>query len=395
MIKGYLIIIPSHLPLGWTADYVYQTARLLAKHNLVVCFLWGEALSIKELILQKRNMKLYRHHMRNFLVYTPVHFLPFRRLEIISQINCLINIWILRGLIHVLRKQMRPRRIIVWTFGLFDSVSHLVLESLHKQAMVLFDCIDYPWNQNKRINALMHKQEQQLIKRADIMTVISKSLYRLYRKRRRDISIVPMGFRQEAFIHPSRSLSIELERDKPIIGLIGIIDYRLNYSLLTRLIENTPQWLFVFVGPLHVHEQDRYTNAKIQQMLNHPNVVYRPAVDKRAVPATIDLFDVGMIPYDVSLAFNRYSYPMKVFEYFYMGKPVVSTDIYALRELRPYITIANSASEWKKSIEALLSSGWPTRFRIRQKQLAQKNSWQHKIEAISRVIKSYEDGHRA
>lgn len=82
---------------------------------------------------------------------------------------------------------------------------------------------------------------------------------------------------------------------------------------------------------------------------------------------------------------GRY-YPMKLFEYFYAGKPVVSTPIEELKRFPKYVKTGNAADEWEKHIRMLLSRPWPKVYMGEQRELARKNSWDKKIQAISSVI---------
>ena len=100
------------------------------------------------------------------------------------------------------------------------------------------------------------------------------------------------------------------------------------------------------------------------------------------VPGIISQFNVGMIPYDPKLDFNRYCHPMKIFEYFYLGKPTVSTNIEELKRFPKFVKIGKNVDEWKKIINKLLANKWPKSYQNEQKELAIENSWQNKIENI-------------
>jgi len=77
---------------------------------------------------------------------------------------------------------------------------------------------------------------------------------------------------------------------------------------------------------------------------------------------------------------------MKIFEYFYPGKPVVSTPILELKRLQPYVKIAKNAEEFKEEIKKILKEGWPKEYQQKQKKMAIANSWENKIEKISEVL---------
>ena len=73
---------------------------------------------------------------------------------------------------------------------------------------------------------------------------------------------------------------------------------------------------------------------------------------------------------------------MKLFEYFYVGKPVVSVDIIELKRFPKFVKIANSTNDWEKVISALLSKPWPKKIKEAQIKLAKENSWENKIAQV-------------
>src|SRR4030042_2170484 len=115
LLRDYLIIIGSTLPYDFPADYVKQTARILAKNNQVIVFLWGESLSIKEILIkifhENKLIKLI-HKDGNIILFTPTHFLPFRRFEIIRQINLLLDVLLLK--LYLRMKKYLSKKRIAW-----------------------------------------------------------------------------------------------------------------------------------------------------------------------------------------------------------------------------------------------------------------------------------------
>ena len=97
-----------------------------------------------------------------------------------------------------------------------------------------------------------------------------------------------------------------------------------------------------------------------------------------------------MIPYDISQDFNRYCYPMKLFEYFYLGKPVVSTDILELRNFPGLVAIGNTSDDWGKAIKKILSKEWSMKNKKLEKRLSMENSWQMKISKIGSYVLQFD-----
>ena len=96
----------------------------------------------------------------------------------------------------------------------------------------------------------------------------------------------------------------------------------------------------------------------------------------------IDEFDIAIIPYDINFEFNRFCYPMKLFEYFYLKKPVVSTQIEELNRFSPIVKIGKDATEWGKMISGILSTTWSKENQQKQRSFSKANSWEKKINNI-------------
>mgnify|MGYP006876739332 CR=1 FL=1 len=86
MTKRFLIFIPFHNPWEWHTDYANQTALRLSRFHQVFCFLWGDAVSIKEIItgtsaycpLRKKGAMYY---------YNTLDFIPGKRLLAVQLAN--------------------------------------------------------------------------------------------------------------------------------------------------------------------------------------------------------------------------------------------------------------------------------------------------------------------
>ena len=88
------------------------------------------------------------------------------------------------------------------------------------------------------------------------------------------------------------------------------------------------------------------------------------------------------------MVFNSYCYPMKIFEYFYLGVPVISSGILELKEKRfdGLMSIAADYKSWENSIKKLLENKIPGKKQRQQRELAIKNNWQNKIQKIAKAL---------
>jgi len=168
-----LIIIPYDLPKNWSADFIYQTQNILFKKNLVIAFLWEEALSIKEIFLKKFNFGESFHYWQKgagVIYIRPIHLLPFRRFHSIKNFNLFLNIIWLKILIAL--KKINKKGKILW---LFHPDFWFLPKIFGKSYLTIYDCVDFFTSKDKE--ECLKRKEVKLLKNADEVFVNSNVLY--------------------------------------------------------------------------------------------------------------------------------------------------------------------------------------------------------------------------
>ncbi|MBT3249513.1 MAG: glycosyltransferase [Candidatus Pacebacteria bacterium] len=372
MIENKTILIPFTLPWDWSADYQRQTCLELAKTNKVIAYFPYKAVFFSKLITP------FGIKHKNIKVEIPKYYFPFRRIPLIEKINQSISLLIL--------KKKLPKNTILW---IFDPIFHSYpLQLKSKISLSLYDCVDYHNSLNKKEHFLIRDQEKKLLENSDLVFINSTTLQKVHC--RHHPRLVPQGFDENTFIKPAKK-RFKLLSNKPLIGFIGGINYRLDFNLIQTLVKNNPQWNFAFVGPIQHDSPNHKDNLenKIKNLSKYQNFILKKGVERKYIPSLIKKFDVAIIPYDINHQFNKYCYPMKLFEYFYIGKPVVATPIKELQlnKFKKIISISNTSKGWEDHINQLLSKPWPNKLQQRQRQLAVENSWSNKIRVIGNNIR--------
>lgn len=370
-------------------DYMLRLAREFAKDDLVFGFLlYSDPYSVWKDVWD--NTKKPWIKREGIYMIRQINLLPFQRFGLIKWLNRRLHVilaypllvwWIKCFKEHVWNtgkpvfifyhpeKEVGFFRFVYWFFSLAHTT--------------LFDVVDYP-PVHRETSALNIYKEY--IRKADIVTVNSRSLYSLFSRIRSGINIVPLGFALDEFEHPKKT--IQLPKDKPIVGFVGALGSRLDYRLLFALVSGNPQWRFVFWGPTQIVEGENGMQIRknVKKLLSFPNVIHGVSTDKREVAGIIRQFSVGIIPYDTNQDQNKYCFPMKVFEYYYMKKLILSTPIMELKWFPKHIKVGSIENEWERHIKVLLQCPGGDELSQERFRLATANSWEKKAYVLKRML---------
>jgi len=373
--KKSLVIIPFSLPWDWSADYERQTAITLAKKGYkVIVYLDTDS----HFFFRGKKKKYPK--ISNIFFYIPVYLIPFKRFSFIEKVNQFIN------LNYLMWRYSRYKKIILW---IFHPKFYAFPKILKRKAISLYDCVDYYESIDFERDMKIKKMEKDLIENSDYFFVNSKSLRKLHSKDKKKIFLVPQGFSILDFLSPKKS-NVKFPQNKLLVGFVGSLDYRLDFDLLFQIIQNRQDCNFVFWGPVNTDYEEDYfhTSQKIKKLLSFKNVIYGKSKNRSEIPNIIKQFDISIIPYDIKQKANKYCYPMKLFEYFYSGIPVISTPIEDFSHFKDLVFIGNDYKEWERLIKLILAQAWSKKLRSKQKKLAKENSWEKKLNRILKFINS-------
>jgi len=228
--------------------------------------------------------------------------------------------------------------------------------------------------------------EKILLEKADIVFVSSMGLYEMHKRHCREIEFVPNGVDYDYFSTISAS-SVPLPDDLqkipgPRVGYVGVINEKVDFRLLKYLCDSHPEWSILLVGPVKVRHQPFIDD--LESLKTCRNCYFLGSKSHKEVPRYIAGLDVAMMCYLIN-DWTYYGYPLKMHEYLACGKPIVSTDLPAVREFRDVVRIATSIAEWEEAIAGYLSIDSKEEI-SRRMSVARENSWSERIRRIERII---------
>jgi glycosyltransferase involved in cell wall biosynthesis/acetyltransferase-like isoleucine patch superfamily enzyme len=164
-----------------------------------------------------------------------------------------------------------------------------------------------------------------------------------------------------------------------VIGYFGNIERRINFKLLTAVLDALQDWQLVMAGPV----ERQYVP---EEFLNDRRVHFTGSFSHEEAPAVIKRFDVSIIPFQCDVA-GRSIYPLKLYEYLAAGKPVVSTNFNpeVLSEIKHFIHVADTATDFANAV--LLAYATDSEEKIKDRQsLASKHTWENRANLFGEFI---------
>jgi hypothetical protein len=186
-------------------------------------------------------------------------------------------------------------------------------------------CMDYP-----------EPYQYELIDLSERTMVIPKGVFHKLRARFGEkVLLIPQSIHLPAAELPENGFWSEplglAKVLRPRLGYLGPLYGRVNLPLLEGVLRKNPDWQFVCFGGAHA--------LKVENA--HDMGWLQPS----QLPAYVASFDVGIMPYDCFDERNLHCTPLKLFDYFLAGIPVVSTPVIPLWEYSDLIYFGDTAAE--------------------------------------------------
>ena len=109
-------------------------------------------------------------------------------------------------------------------------------------------------------------------------------------------------------------------------------------------------------------------------MLSVQNAHCLPWMAGDQIPACVAGFDAGVMPYRLSDPKNLHCVPLKLFDYFLAGTPVVSTRVLSLAEYGDLIYFGDTPAEFAQVVERALSEPLDSAQRAARREVARSHS---------------------
>lgn len=270
------------------------------------------------------------------------------------------------------------KRIILWLF----SPAGLGSIGLYDEVLVVFDCFDafgeFPGESRNRDDIIAAMNET--AEKADVVLATNDELREKLLKYNENTVIVQNGCDPDHFavggaIPAQEVIDIE-SLPKPVIGYMGDIAPWLDMDSLIATAERHPDWSVVMLG---TWKRDKPSMEGIS------NIHAPGRVDYEELPYYARMFDVGTIPFELT-DLTRVVNPLKLYEYFAMGKPVVASPIPEVARHEELVYLASGPDEFVALAEVAVREPGDAPARSKRMEVAQQNSWSSRGRTIRELL---------
>lgn len=240
-----------------------------------------------------------------------------------------------------------------------------VCRQMKKKYFVVHVCTDYAPCEDRR-------EQDFLVEVSDKTLVIPPTRFHQLKARfGHRISLIPQAVDFHRLVDGTRDEVPEPSAlagiPKPRLGYLGPPNGRLNAPVLSSLLRSHPEWHFVSVG-----------STRTPPLPNTHALPWEPG----GAAQYAQNFDVGFMPYNCDDEQALNCVPLKMFEYFAFGIPVVSTPVIHLWEYKNLIYFGDTAEELASAVKDALSEPANSPKRAARIEIARS----HSLESLATVL---------
>ncbi len=235
-------------------------------------------------------------------------------------------------------------------------------------------------------------QEKELVREVAhsffVSEVLAERALRDYGVTPERVSVSPNAT-DDGFLKPMAGQEVEKLLGKfkqlmrPLVGVVGGINERLDFQLLLECAALREIGTLVMVGPIANDVRD----PALSRLQHHPRCVFVGPQPHAELPAWMQSLDVALIPYRRT-PFNRSCSPMRLFDHLASGRPIVATDAcQQVLTFKESVDICGSTPEFVRRVVERVSSGARTEEMEARRQVARANLWSCRAQHLAGVMR--------
>jgi len=245
---------------------------------------------------------------------------------------------------------------------------------------IIYDCHDL-LEGLEGISPDLLDQEGELLRAADLVVFSAQWLAQEHTSRKPELAAKSVVIRNGAESQHFEAVVRNQQGGPVTIGYVGALNSWFDIEAYTAAASQHPEWRFLLVGPLgFTFPKDVFSGHKNIQLIGE--VAYQD------LPKWMAEFDAGTIPFliqPLTMATN----PVKLYEYFACGLPVVSSPLGEVARYSDLVYLAKDPAEFVRQLENAVAENDPVK-RAARRRVARQENWISRAETLLTALRNTE-----
>jgi tetratricopeptide (TPR) repeat protein/glycosyltransferase involved in cell wall biosynthesis len=248
---------------------------------------------------------------------------------------------------------------------------------------VIADIIDdqRQWDVKPQYLVRLSENYQQILSKADLVFTNCEPVRQSFLPLNSDIEVIPNGSEVFSNTHQWSKPEFLNTLQGSIIGYVGNLSDRIDIELLEYIATQNPDWNIVLIGSAH-------GSAQIFSLIKYANIFLLGVKSYDEATEYIKNFDVAIIPH-IDNKLTKNMNPLKLYVYFSVGVPIVTTAISNIEEFAGNIYIASDRKDFNQGIKKMLNGQGIKPNADKRKQILADIDWEARVNKILTRIDKY------
>lgn len=350
----------------WIKQRPHFVPLYLCEHGYSVDYVYDEPYS--KYLPNQNNILVNNEEKHKHLKIKPFKYLPYY----------VKKSWINR-FIFVTRTFLFNYDKIIFTNP--KQVSNLFMTILKiKGTKLYYECMDnYIYWEPENNKVLYNGYESWLINHSEKVIVSSLGLKKLLISKHhcnsKKIVLIRNGYENKVFESYEKT---PLELKHPNAVYIGTIDEWFDFESIIKYARKNRNKYFYIIGPTG------WTVEEKVKKIDEKNIIFHGPIEHKYVPGTIENSDVMLLPFIINDLIEDVD-PVKVYEYLYLKKPVVSSYWKELDQFKEFTIFYKDKNDFEKAMNKAFKSKIDES--INYKKLMNESSWDQRLKKYLDAIK--------
>jgi glycosyltransferase involved in cell wall biosynthesis len=329
-----------------------------------------------------KHAKPLKKIKKNLYFYQPKGIIPLGKT--ISW-NYKFSNKIIKQKIKKIIKRMKISNPILWFF--YPEVYQQMKQLKNKGK--IYQVVDCYWNYSFYYSSQKAQKKAEVCSRkvgkdADLVFTSSLYLQNYFKKINKQTFLLENGSKTRFIINKlskvKKAPNQLREVEGKIIGFVGnMTSFRFDFELVEFLVRSATEFKFVFIGPTDREEKMKQLDKE------NKNCIWIKKVAFEEIPQFLNYFDICIIPYLKNMH-TKGILPIKIFEYFAAGKPIISTDLYSLNPYQQEVYLAKNNKDFLKGIKQLSIENSNSEEKEKKINIAKAHNWKNLVKESQQLI---------